>query len=623
MASLRCYETQVEVVRPGVARSDPRPRRVSRLSDRPPLRRGFPGGQGRGGDSGRAAAMTALSSLSAAETRRALYLLTLIRAFEERVLTLVSDGSIRGTTHPYVGQEAVAVGACLGLRPDDWVVSTHRGHGHLLAKGGDPERPHGRAVRQGQRLRRRQGRHAAHGRFLRRLSRVQRHHRRRDSHRHRRGTRRRRCAPAGRWSSCSSATARPTRGPSTSRSTWRRSGACRWCTCARTTSTRCRRRCARPAPSSTSPSARRRTPCPASRPTAWTSLRSTPPCGPALERARAGRGPTLIECKTYRFLGHSKSDQRVYRSRDEEAAWRARDPIARLRSAAHEHGVLSAAELDAITREAVASVDAAVAFARQSPFPTAGALTEGVFTDAERGTREPAMRELTYWQALQAALCEAMRRDPRVFLMGEDIGAYGGAFGVTRGMLDEFGPERVRCTPISEATIVGAATGAALTGMRPVVEIMFMDFLTLAMDQLANHAAKFRYMYGPQARVPLVRAHPGRRRPLLRRDALAEPRGVAAARARPEGHCPGDAGGCRRGCWRRRSTTTTRWCASSTSCSTPRADRCRTTRAAVPDRPCLRAPRRRRCHARGLFVLRRRRRCRRRRCWPPTASTPR
>jgi pyruvate/2-oxoglutarate/acetoin dehydrogenase E1 component len=114
------------------------------------------------------------------------------------------------------------------------------------------------------------------------------------------------------------------------------------------------------------------------------------------------------------------------------------------------------------------------------------------------------MRELTYWQALQEALRAEMQRDPSVFLMGEDIGEYGGAFGVTRGMLAEFGPERVRCTPISEATIVGAATGAALTGMRPVVEIMFMDFLTLAMDQLANHAAKFRYMYGPQARVPLV-----------------------------------------------------------------------------------------------------------------------
>jgi len=114
------------------------------------------------------------------------------------------------------------------------------------------------------------------------------------------------------------------------------------------------------------------------------------------------------------------------------------------------------------------------------------------------------MRDLTYWQALQEALRQEMTRDPGVFLMGEDIGAYGGAFGVTRGLLAEFGPERVRCTPISEATIVGAATGAALTGLRPVVEIMFMDFLTLTMDQLANHAAKFRYMYGAQARVPLV-----------------------------------------------------------------------------------------------------------------------
>lgn len=114
------------------------------------------------------------------------------------------------------------------------------------------------------------------------------------------------------------------------------------------------------------------------------------------------------------------------------------------------------------------------------------------------------MRELTYWQALQEALREEMQRDPAVFLMGEDIGAYGGAFGVTRGLLAEFGAERVRCTPISEASIVGAAIGAALTGMRPVVEIMFMDFLTLAMDQLANHAAKVRYMYGPQVRVPLV-----------------------------------------------------------------------------------------------------------------------
>ena len=102
---------------------------------------------------------------------------------------------------------------------------------------------------------------------------------------------------------------------------------------------------------------------------------------PAVERARAGRGPSLIECKTYRFLGHSKSDQRVYRSREEEAAWRERDPIARLRATLLEQGLASVADLEAVASEALATVDAAVAFARESPFPDADALHAGVFAD--------------------------------------------------------------------------------------------------------------------------------------------------------------------------------------------------------------------------------------------------
>ncbi|MBI2563573.1 MAG: alpha-ketoacid dehydrogenase subunit beta [candidate division NC10 bacterium] len=114
------------------------------------------------------------------------------------------------------------------------------------------------------------------------------------------------------------------------------------------------------------------------------------------------------------------------------------------------------------------------------------------------------VREITYKQAIQEALREEMRRDERVFLMGEDIGVYGGAFGVTLGFLEEFGKDRVRDTPISELGIVGAAAGAALLGMRPVVEIMFMDFTTLALDQLANQAAKMRFMFGGKARVPMV-----------------------------------------------------------------------------------------------------------------------
>jgi len=114
------------------------------------------------------------------------------------------------------------------------------------------------------------------------------------------------------------------------------------------------------------------------------------------------------------------------------------------------------------------------------------------------------MREITYAQALNEALREEMQRDSRVFLIGEDIAEHGGAFGVTRGLLSEFGPRRVRKTPISESAIAGAAAGAAITGTRPVAEIMFIDFTTLAMDQIVNQAAKMRYMFGGKARVPMV-----------------------------------------------------------------------------------------------------------------------
>ncbi|MBW2989050.1 alpha-ketoacid dehydrogenase subunit beta [Candidatus Woesearchaeota archaeon] len=114
------------------------------------------------------------------------------------------------------------------------------------------------------------------------------------------------------------------------------------------------------------------------------------------------------------------------------------------------------------------------------------------------------MAEITYAQAINKAIEEEMERDSSVFMMGEDIGVYGGAFGVTRGLLDKFGSERIRDTPISEAAMVGLAAGAAMTGMRPIVEIMFMDFITLAVDQISNHASKFSYIYGGQVKVPLV-----------------------------------------------------------------------------------------------------------------------
>ena len=119
------------------------------------------------------------------------------------------------------------------------------------------------------------------------------------------------------------------------------------------------------------------------------------------------------------------------------------------------------------------------------------------------------MRTLTFAEAVREAICEEMTRDENVFLMGEDIAVYGGAFKVTKDIVKEFGPERVRNTPISEGGFVGVAIGAGLLGARPIVEIMFMDFIILAMDQLINHAAKFHYVYGPEARVPIVIRTPG------------------------------------------------------------------------------------------------------------------
>jgi len=238
----------------------------------------------------------------------------------------------------------------------------------------------------------------------------------------------------------------------------------------------------------------------------------------AVERARRGDGPTLIECKTYRWYGHSRSDPRIYRTRDEEAEWKARDPIVIFKDILQREGWATEDELQAIEAGAQAAVERATQFAMASPEPHPSELYQDVYAplkhtpadvERERVLREKVhaghgLRTIPYWQALNEALKEEMERDPRVFLFGEDIGRYGGAYGVTRGLLDLFGPQRVIDTPISEATIAGAAVGAAMTGLRPVAEIMYVDFTPLAMDQLANQGAKNRYMFGGKTTVPLT-----------------------------------------------------------------------------------------------------------------------
>jgi len=114
------------------------------------------------------------------------------------------------------------------------------------------------------------------------------------------------------------------------------------------------------------------------------------------------------------------------------------------------------------------------------------------------------LREITYLEAVREAMVQEMRVNNDVFLMGEDIGIYGGPFGLTKGMIEEFGPERVRNTPISESALTGSAVGAALMGMRPIVELQFSDFITVAMDNIVNQAAKIRYMFGGKGKVPIV-----------------------------------------------------------------------------------------------------------------------
>jgi len=238
----------------------------------------------------------------------------------------------------------------------------------------------------------------------------------------------------------------------------------------------------------------------------------------ALARARRGEGPTLIECKTYRWYGHSRSDPRKYRTKEEEQSWHARDPIVSLSKRLVEAGLATQEDLDAIEDSAEKAIEKAAEFALGSPMPSPDELEKDVYVlspptsaeiEAERLLREqvrndPDMPRITYWQALRDAMREEMLCDPHVFIMGEDVGLYGGAYGATRGLLDEFGPERVMDTPISEALIGGAAVGTAMTGLRPVAEIMYIDFTPLAMDQIANQGAKNRYMFGGKTTVPMV-----------------------------------------------------------------------------------------------------------------------
>jgi 2-oxoisovalerate dehydrogenase E1 component len=212
---------------------------------------------------------------------------------------------------------------------------------------------------------------------------------------------------------------------------------------------------------------------------------------------RGGSGPRALHVRTYRLAPHSKGDD--FRDPAELARARANDTLAR-------HAVrLGAAEAEELVRTAHAHVSRALAAARAGAAALDPALDQVLAPARPRTIALPAATDgARTCERLNAALHAAFDADPRTFLTGEDVlDPYGGAFKVARGLSTRF-PERVLTTPISEAALTGFAAGAALAGARPIAEIMFGDFTTLALDQLVNHAAKLRWTYGGRARVPLV-----------------------------------------------------------------------------------------------------------------------
>ena len=227
----------------------------------------------------------------------------------------------------------------------------------------------------------------------------------------------------------------------------------------------------------------------------------------AVERARAGEGPTLIEAMTYRHGQHSlRVNLRDPRPEEELESWLDRDPIARMEKRLTGEGGFTDEQLSETSRAVEEELETAVSYGRDSPEPPVQVMLDAVYAPHAAHT-EPGPdteRTLSYPEALNEALNQEMLRDDRVFLMGEDVGATGGIFGVSKGLMDRYGSERVRDTPISEATFVGCGVGAAIAGMRPVVEIQIFDFVALTMDMLVNQAAKFRFMLGGKPSVPLV-----------------------------------------------------------------------------------------------------------------------
>jgi 2-oxoisovalerate dehydrogenase E1 component len=238
--------------------------------------------------------------------------------------------------------------------------------------------------------------------------------------------------------------------------------------------------------------------------------------GEAIERAREGRGPTLLAVQTDRMQGHFFADPESYRDEAEREAMRANDCMKAVERAVRDRG-LADEDIQAVRSAVERRVDEAVESALDQPAPDPALATRDVFSDgADPGTgenvptREPTTNDPTVGEgsrmapAVAAGIRGEMERSDDVFVMGEDIGEFGGVFDSTEGLFDAFGPDRVIETPISETGFIGAGVGAAMAGFRPVVELMYVDFAGVAMDQIYNEMAKVSYMSDGSFSVPVV-----------------------------------------------------------------------------------------------------------------------
>ncbi|MCO4842804.1 MAG: pyruvate dehydrogenase (acetyl-transferring) E1 component subunit alpha [Yoonia sp.] len=228
----------------------------------------------------------------------------------------------------------------------------------------------------------------------------------------------------------------------------------------------------------------------------------------ALQTIAKTKEPYFLECRTYRFRPHSMFDAQLYRDKAEVAKWREKGPIVRFQNWATESGLLHEADIVDMKSEVMAEITEAIAFAEAGTDEPVESLEHFVMAPDRPAPPEiptpGKMIQTTYRDAMKSAITDAMTRDDRVFLIGEDVGRYGGCYAVSKGLLDQFGADRIRDTPLSESGFTGAGIGAAIAGMRPIVEVMTVNFSLLALDQIMNTAATLRHMSNNQFGVPVV-----------------------------------------------------------------------------------------------------------------------